>query len=910
MPTRDLGNEAFDNVYGTEQKSNKWSSFSDIADKNDTDFRLSSEKEFITMRDKLYEKSELKRLEEQLKDSKLSADRKAELEAQAIEERQKLEERAMNATNALMENRYKEQGVSQKAQMLKNEREAINNKKKSLDEQYEYDKVLAAQGDEDAQKRVEEYSGKKLELIRRESDLRKQQSKLEDSQGMKSINQFKANFKKSQDHIGKSFIGGVAGMVSAMGKVSIADIAADVRKEKEDAEAELDDLKNEYDELVEAGASEEELAAKEAEIKAKDKEVALKQALDGVTESLNKFSAGIGQAYNQAFVEAENMLTSYKSHVEARLQGSEKSYKEAMNKISTNLSISPYVKSQEVIEAMREAVDKGIAYNLEQRAFLSQISDKIANTFDAFDSNLLRLIRLQQGDSTAARLGMEAALTKFLNNMFQDTSYLNGNNSQAVAGMLIDASSTMTKEQATAFEFVIQKWMGSLSSVGIDSGTISTLVQAINYLATGDVENLSSNTQMQTLLAMSASKAGLEYSELLLEGLDASKTNKLLASMVEYLKTIAEDSENLVVKSAYGDVFGMNMSDFKAFSNLTNKDIATISSTMMNYGDMNAELQNQFNQLITRTALAEQLKNLYSNAVFGVAQDMVNNPVTYAMTKMLKFMEDSDINMNIPFINAMGFGLDLNANVQDLLRLGLGVGQAFSLVGNIVGGLTSSGGLNLDAWGYEEYTSRGSGIGLNTGTALAQTSSSTYVTTQSSEDMENSALNTAADDAEETKKITNKNNKSEYTFDDFFRATIGAQASSWITSQDMFLKQAWEATDSSRSFISVRDNLSNENFGLVTKGASSDKQLSVYLHSLKAPIPVTLGTAYDQGATADNIAVIKDAIKGIFDDPKLAMRVRAADGGVRIPVDTEIKGLEKDTNTGYRAWSSNDISWN
>ena len=52
------------------------------------------------------------------------------------------------------------------------------------------------------------------------------------------------------------------------------------------------------------------------------------------------------------------------------------------------------------------------------------MTDKLVTTFNAFDSNLLNLIRLQQADSTAARLGMEASLTKSLNAMFRDTSYL------------------------------------------------------------------------------------------------------------------------------------------------------------------------------------------------------------------------------------------------------------------------------------------------------------------------------------------------------------------------------------------------------------------------------------------------------------------------------------------------------
>ena len=79
---------------------------------------------------------------------------------------------------------------------------------------------------------------------------------------------------------------------------------------------------------------------------------------------------------------------------------------------------SRYIKQTEVLQNLSKLVESGTALNLEQRAFLATVSDKIATTFNAFDASLLRIIRLQQEDSTAARLGMEAALTQNLNSMF------------------------------------------------------------------------------------------------------------------------------------------------------------------------------------------------------------------------------------------------------------------------------------------------------------------------------------------------------------------------------------------------------------------------------------------------------------------------------------------------------------
>ena len=71
--------------------------------------------------------------------------------------------------------------------------------------------------------------------------------------------------------------------------------------------------------------------------------------------------------------------------------------------------MSPFLKQEKAVENLRTLVGKGIAVNVEQRAFLDTISEKIATTFEATDASLQKLVRIQQADSTAARLGMESA---------------------------------------------------------------------------------------------------------------------------------------------------------------------------------------------------------------------------------------------------------------------------------------------------------------------------------------------------------------------------------------------------------------------------------------------------------------------------------------------------------------------
>lgn len=563
--------------------------------------------------------------------------------------------------------------------------------------------------------------------------------------------------------------------------------------ERENAEAKKANIQAEMDKLDPNKAEDyKRLQELQQEFIEENKKAVAAGNQEAMAKAGKVIASAITSAYKNAFTQAETMLTSYEASMNARLQGSDKTYKDMTNKVTSVLSVSPFVKSTTVLEKLKEATDLGIVYNIEQRAFLAGIADKITNTFDAFDSNLLRLIRLQQADTTAARLGMEASLTKLFNSMFNDNSYLK-EMSDSVAAALIEASATMDKDTATEFEYIVQKWLGALGSLGMDSSTVNTIAKGINYLATGDVTNLSNSSSLQTLFAMSAANANLEYSEILLRGLDPKTTNELMRSMVEYLKKIAEESENNVVRSAYSDIFELSVADMRAISNLTTSEISQLHNTVMSYNNMENELNTQLQQIPRRSSIASMLQTVYENVVYSVASDMVSNPATWGMQKMLDFMVDNGVNVNIPFINAMGFGLDLNAGVTDIMRIAVGATQATSLLVNLLKGLGSSGGLNLNSWEATEYNTRGGGFNFSSYSTLGGTSGSTFISNSSTNDMSTSSISSATDDAEESGKITNKNQKPpEKTTDDFYAAIIGDDASEYVKIKEETLLKVFE----------------------------------------------------------------------------------------------------------------------
>ena len=281
----------------------------------------------------------------------------------------------------------------------------------------------------------------------------------------------------------------------------------------------------------------------------------LKEAGDHLKEGLSNAASAAATALSGSVDKYLGTYSQYMSAVEARIQGafSGMTYESLNDIIRQNTAGSPYVKYTDVLSNLAQLVDTGTMVNLAQRSFLATVSDKIATTFNAFDSNLLRIIKLQQMDTTASRLGMEAELTKLFNYYFSDSSYLT-DAFDSVTASLTNLSSQLDAATSVELEYQVQKWLGALGSTGADSGTLSTIAQAINALGTGDVDWLTSNTAMQNLLVMASNRAGLDYSEMLVNSVSSMDTNLLLGAMIEYIKevTLNEDGSYTVTLTADG----------------------------------------------------------------------------------------------------------------------------------------------------------------------------------------------------------------------------------------------------------------------------------------------------------------------------------------------------------------------
>lgn len=473
----------------------------------------------------------------------------------------------------------------------------------------------------------------------------------------------------------------------------------------------------------------------------------LQQAVANLASNLGK---AIGDGLNKIDSTIDSLYAS-QGRINAMLSGTDTTYQKMLRDVSTTVSLSPYVSQKSMIENITKLVDTGVSYNIEQRAFLATVSENIAKTFDVFDSNLMRLIRLQQADSTAARLGMEAFMVQFLNSQFSDTSYLQ-NAYDSVSQALLETSSQLSRDQSFALEWTVQKWLGSLSSLGMSESAVQSIAQGVNYLGSGNIPALSSNPQLMTLLGISASRAGIPFGQTLIEGISGSTTNALLYEMVRYLKEIAE-TDNKVVKSTYGQIFGLTMSDFRALANLSASDMSNIFGQSLDYGAGSRYLNTQLGTLSSRLSIGQMMNNVFDNLITGVAAGIGSNVGTYATWKITDLIEKATGGINIPAVFGLGTGVDMNATVTQLMKLGIAGVSTLSLIGPMIQAISKGGPLNLSNWGGTEWLPRGYGFqGLKSG-VFSTTSEIQYFGGSSSEDVYRDTLIEQREKAEETQSI-------------------------------------------------------------------------------------------------------------------------------------------------------------
>lgn len=428
--------------------------------------------------------------------------------------------------------------------------------------------------------------------------------------------------------------------------------------------------------------------------------------------------SGISKKMSQNFTQAVNFQNQYMGKVDARLQSEEAQtgfFKQITDDVQSTVGASRFVSQKELLQNVAKLTENGIAYNIEQRAMLATLSDKMVTTFDVLDNTLQRMIRIQQADLTMSQLGSEAQLTKFLNSQFEDTSYLNTMYDSVLAA-LTDSISSMDKNNATSFTYAVQKWLASLYSVGLSDQAVATIASGINALASGNINTLNSNQPLSVLMNMSATNAGLSYSDLLTQGLNASNVNDLMRSMVDYLGTIAENTtDNQVLRSQWSDVLGITLTDLRAVSNLTNNDISAIYRSNTTYDQSINETQNQLQTVVGRTAASERVQTMADNFMFNWGMNMAQNDAQYMTWYATQFvdqllgvvgLQNSTVGMITKVMSALPMLSSLSESLGDISNTSL----AFNTSGGGILGVLGSLG-NIITLPFNIASALGSAVG-------------------------------------------------------------------------------------------------------------------------------------------------------------------------------------------------------
>lgn len=640
--------------------------------------------------------------------------------------------------------------------------ENIKNRTKEQEEQLQYltakEYNLRQKAAEFAKQAIEEEHNKKIKDAELESKIKSENAKLElkETTSLHDFLDKKAQQRKKEQEDARQRV-------------------KDANAEEMRAKAAAEDAKNKYgeDSVEYAEASAKAQAAEEdrkaAEEDNKKKNNLLEQMKDGLmniaSNMLNMLDIDKSIAkYNERQVASA-----------AALQGSIKSFSDITENIQKNAGMSALVLQEDILDNVAKMANDGIIYNIEERAFLETIKDNIISSIDLQNDGLLRLIRLQQSDSTAFRLGLASNLRTALNESFNDSSYMK-NLYNTISSAIVEANSQLPFNDSLEFEYAIQKWMGALSSVGVSNDFITTLAKGLNYLSTGNVTALSNDSALQSLFAMSVSRSGSpkSYADMLKEGLNASDVNNIMRSMVLYLQEIAQSTDNLVVKSAYGNIFGFNLSDLTGISNLLPEDISSLYSAAPNAASMYNETQKQLSLIPSRTPISKLLSNVVQNTQFTLARGIADTPASYAIYLLNKYIEEgTGGGISVPIPLAFGTGIPTEININRILDIGLLGYSAFSQLPSILSALSNIGSLSLGDWGSSsQMRVRGqgfSGLDLLSGTSSFNTISQS-IATGNTGDIKSQTLQQQAEEAQGNKEITSQLSSGEYSSSDIFKA--------------------------------------------------------------------------------------------------------------------------------------------
>ena len=329
---------------------------------------------------------------------------------------------------------------------------------------------------------------------------------------------------------------------------------------------------------------------------------------------------------------AAEALKSYYGTINANLEQSSYNYKALSDKADAFLTTSRWVKQTDYLSKIAEVSNAGLLRDIETAAILETIKNKTLTSFDTTNDGIKRLIRLNESDYIR-QFGIEAQLKKVLNSVFNDSGYLSSM-FDSVTSAIMDAASSYSGD-VTAFNSTVQTWMGFMYSSGLSSNVINQIAEGINNLGSGNLQALSGNEQVQRLFLLAMDRVGMDYADVLQQGLSLDDTNTLLGSIVKYLdEIVGNTSENNVLRSSYANLFNMSISDMRAIHQLSSQ-VNSIGNYAVGSGGAVSQTVNALtNTLQQSTSIAEEFDNLFANMQYTLGESIAESTGLYSVYRI------------------------------------------------------------------------------------------------------------------------------------------------------------------------------------------------------------------------------------------------------------------------------------
>jgi len=368
----------------------------------------------------------------------------------------------------------------------------------------------------------------------------------------------------------------------------------------------------------------------------------IRKVIEIVSSTVKLIQAGLGELrkdMTKSINQAASAMENYFGKIQANLYGAGIDYYSIQDDVENAIGFSRLVKQTDYLNQIADLTNQGLVTDIEQRALLQTIKDRTLTSFDVANAGLTRLVRLGEQNSVN-QFGVELQLRRLLNSpVFGDASYLTGL-FDSVTDAVLDASIS-TASDITNFNSTIQSYIGAMYASGLSDNIVSAIASGINALGSGNVSALAGDESIQRLFLLSMDRIGMDYADILQQGLSSTDTANLLTSIIEYLNEIATNtSDNLVLKSSYSSLFNMSVSDMEAIQNVYSK-LGSISSSIVNANQASTITANAVTDMVAANTLAsEQFENFFANFSYAFGSNVAENNALYTTYRIADISYD------------------------------------------------------------------------------------------------------------------------------------------------------------------------------------------------------------------------------------------------------------------------------